>query len=189
MRVRYLLFVLLLAVFSSSCTKDDDVIGNTAPLKADSAKRFVSVSSPASQLALSGTLTLKIKDSTYTFNAASDSVALVNVFLENKKYYGLTAINKAHTMSFGISSPGYAAAKITDTIAGSQFLLNSAGQTGLEYTLSRSTLLPDMGKLTITQYAQDSVLARGTFVTYLSKDGLTTSSFYKVTGSFNLKIK
>jgi len=188
MRVRYLLFLMLLVVISS-CTKDDDVIGTTATLKADSAKRFVSVSSPASRLALSGTLTFKIKDSTYTFNAANDSVALVNVFLDNKKYYGLTAINKAHTMSFGISSPGYAAAKITDTIAGSQFLLNNAGQSGLEYTLSRSTALPDMGKLIITQYAQDSVLARGTFVTYLSNDGLSTSPFYKVTGSFNLKIK
>jgi hypothetical protein len=44
----------------------------------------------------------------------------------------------------------------------------------------------DIGTISLAAYKQDSVLAKGAFKTYLSKDGKTTSPFYKAEGTFSL---
>jgi hypothetical protein len=190
MRLRYLFFILMLSVLAVSCTKDEDIKNSPMSLlKADSAKVLTATTSPANTLAVGGSLKIVLRDSAYTFDASTDSIAVVNLYLDSKKYFGITAINKEHTMSFGISAPGYAKAAVTDSIAGSQFLLNAAKSPNLEYTLSRNNNIPEQGKLIITEYSQDSVLAKGSFYTYLSKDIKSTSPFYKVTGTFSLKLK
>jgi len=189
--IRYILFMMLIFFLAVSCQKDEDIKGNeTALNKADSAKILnAATTQPSNILAVTGTLKITIKDSTYTFDAATDSIAIVNVYLENQKYFGITAINKAHTISFGVSSLGYAAANITKDIAGSQLLFNINNKSNVQYTLSQSTAIPGPGKINLAQYSQDSVLAKGTFTTYLAKDVKLNSPFYKVEGSFSLKMK
>jgi len=187
MKLRYIL-ILLVLVMAMSCTKDEDVKGVTAS-KTDSISVLNASAPPGNILAVAGTLKITVKDSTCIFDAKDDSIAVVNLFLENKKYFGITAINKAHTMSFGISAPGYATNRLADTVAGSQLLFNSTANPNIEYTLSRNGGIPGPGTLVFTQYKQDSVLAKGTFFTYLSKDVNAKSVFYKVEGSFSLKMK
>jgi hypothetical protein len=188
MNIRYLFFMLLIVIMAASCTKDEDIKAIDAK-KTDSIRSINFPLTRANMLAVSGTLTIKVKDSIYTFDAKSDSIAIVNIYLEDQKYFGITAINKAHTMSFGISSPGYAASNSTKRVAGGQFLFNNGNIKNDEYTLSQNDSIPEPGKIILTQYTRDSVLAKGTFFTYLSKDIKSTSPFYKVEGSFNLKIK
>ncbi|WP_428330114.1 hypothetical protein [Mucilaginibacter sp.] len=194
MRNIYLLFSVFIAllVTISSCQKDSgDVKENTAAqsnLITDSA----TVSSPANILATTGTLTVKIKDSTYTFDASKDSIAFINVHNDddNTRYFGITAINKEHTMSFGVSSSGYVHSAKSSGIAGSQFLINPASLSGnLQYSLSRYNGQKDFGNINIEKYNQDSVLAKGTFHTFLAKDDKANSAVYKVEGTFNLKLK
>jgi hypothetical protein len=102
----YISFVLLLALMASACQKDQGdkaVDQKKAVAAADSAL----AATPATNfLAASGTLTFDLQDSTYTFNATEDSIAFVNMSVDNDQYFGITAINKAHTMSFGLSSKG-----------------------------------------------------------------------------------
>ena len=119
-RFTYLIFFIMLCFMAvlASCQKDSDVKDNSATktsLAADSS------ASPANLLATSGTLSITIKDSTYLFDAAKDSIAFINVHDDNdddKRYFGITAINKEHNMSFGISSTGYAHADKSGDIAG-----------------------------------------------------------------------
>jgi len=189
-RLRQLFFIVFLLGVFTSCQKDEDMKEvSQSTLKADSARSMAAISAPGNSLAVKGTLKITIQDSTYIFDVAKDSIAFVNVYLEDKKYFGITAINKAHTMSFGISSPGYAAANLTGTVAGSQFLLNATSKTNVQYTLSQHIDAINPGKVNLTQYAQDSVLAKGTFTTYLSKDAKPNSPFYKAEGSFELRRK
>jgi len=180
---RYLMFFMLLlsgAIFS--CQKDDDVKA------AEPVPKFAPDSSTGNYLASKGTLRLVILDSTYNFDAAIDSIAFVNVHTDNGQYFGITAINKAHTMSFGVSSAGYAQGNVVSKLAGSQFLVKN--QADSTYSLTQYPNLQDTGKITLTSYKQDSVLATGSFYTYLSRSGKTaTPEFYKVKGTFSLKMK
>src|ERR1700761_7525755 len=101
-RFTHLLFSLVIAlvVVLASCQKDNDVRNDPA-LKANIADS-AAASSPGNTLAAVGTLSVKIKDSTYVFDASKDSIAFINVKDENNaddRYYGITAINKEHTMS------------------------------------------------------------------------------------------
>src|SRR5476651_2112351 len=186
-KLRHISFLMFLMVVFASCQKDEDMKEVSLPsLKADSARSLSSTSTPGNSLALSGTLKITIQDSTYTFDAAKDSIAFVNVYLDEKKYFGITAINKAHTMSFGISSPGYAAANLSGTVAGSQFLINPVNKANVQYTLSQNAGIAGPGKITLVQYSRDSVLAKGTFTTYLTKDVKPNSPLYKAEGSFEL---
>jgi len=188
--LRHLFLILVVLAVFTSCQKDE-AIKDVSPsaLKADSVNSLSAVSKAGNVLAVSGTLKITIKDSTYTFDAAKDSIAFVNVYLDDKKYFGITAINKAHTMSFGISSAGYAAANLTGDIAGSQLLFNNAGKANVQYTLSQHVDLTNPGKLNLVQYQRDSLLARGTFTTYLATGANPNSAFYKAVGSFELKRK
>ena len=187
-KLRHILFVLILLAVFSSCQKEEQLKEvSQSSLKADSAASMAAFSPTGNSLAIKGTLKITVQDSTYIFDAAKDSIAFVNVYLDNKKYFGITAINKAHTMSFGISSQGAAAANQTGPVAGSQFLLN--GKTNLQYTLSQNAGMQDPGKISIAQYSRDSVLVKGTFTTYFAKDAQPNSSFYKAEGSFELKKK
>ena len=182
-------FLLMLSALVFSCQKDESVpAANTAKteLKTDSALN--STTNPGNYLAVKGTLKIKLQDSTYTFNAEQDSVAFVNMNIDGEEYFGLTAINKAHTVSFGISSPGTPLAETEGDVSGAQFLLNAAGKTDQEFTLTRYAL-QDYGTMTIEKYNQDSTLAKGTFHTYLARDKKSNSSFYITDGSFDLKLK
>lgn len=187
-------FILLLLVGFSSCQKDSDVkdpeVAKTS-LAADSATNQNILANPGNYLAAEGSLSITVNDSTYTFDAAEDSIAFVNEHQEgDKRYFGITAINKAHTMSFGISSAGFVYSNIKSPIAGSQLLLMPDDKaTVLQYTLSRFAGKDDFGEIKVERYNQGNVLAKGTFVTYLATDDKANSPFYKVQGSFDLQLK
>jgi hypothetical protein len=183
--LRVILVILFFSIVVMSCQKDQnvDLIPAKSTLKADS------VNTSGNFLAVSGTLNITIGDSTYTFDAARDSVAFINAHVDSAKYFGITAINKEHTMSFGLSSSGSANSNISGPIAGGQLLFSAESKRGLQYTLAKSVDPKDVSKLSLVKYMQDSVLTKGTFVTSMTKDGKPSSPAYKVQGSFNLLIK
>ncbi len=193
-RFTYLIFsfTLCLMVVLASCQKDADVKDNSTVKTSLSADSSLALS-PGNFLAASGTLSIKIKDSTYVFDAAQDSIAFINVHEDNtetNRYFGITAINKEHTMSFGISSSGYVHADKSGDIAGSQFLLSPGyKKPGFQFSLSKYAGQKDFGEIRIDKYNQDSVLAKGTFHTYLAADDKANSPAYKVEGTFNLRLK
>ncbi|MGZ3871540.1 MAG: hypothetical protein ACXVJD_01410 [Mucilaginibacter sp.] len=176
----------------SSCQKDTDVKDNSAiktSLNVDSSL----TASPGNFLAAAGTLSITIDDSTYAFDASKDSIAFINVHDnadESNRYFGITAINKEHSMSFGISSAGFAHSQKIGDVAGSQFLLNPGyKKPGLQFSLSKYSGQKDFGNIHIDKYYQDSTLAKGTFHTYLAPDDRANAPVYKVEGTFNLKLK
>ena len=180
---KYFIFIfLVVSAIISSCQKDQDI--KTDPGKADSA-----LIAPDNYLATGGTLSITIQDSTYNFDAAHDSVAFVNVHSGDSLYYGITAINKAHNMSFGISSIGHAFSNIITPVAGSQFILKPDNQPAHQYALDDKVVDQDFGKIKITSYKQDSTLAKGTFYTFLANGDVGKTAPVKVTGTFNLRLK
>lgn len=190
--LRFIGLILLVTAFISSCQKDEDVKDPDAAklaLNADSVTRLNSAASPGNYLAVTGKLTIKVEDSTYTFDAAQDSIAFINMMVDGAQYYGVTAINKAHTLSFGISSLGSPIAGLKTNVAGCQFLVNANDKTGLQYTLTRNTDPKDFGTISMEKYSQDTVLAKGTFHTYLARDLKTDSPFFIADGSFDLQAK
>jgi hypothetical protein len=187
--MRFAGFILLLAVFVTSCQKDEsvDAAKTTPQLKLDSIER--QNTAPGNYLATAGTLKIRLKDSTYTFDASLDSVAFVNISIDGKEYYGITAINKEHTVSFGISTLGAPIAEMPGSVAGCQFLLNAGNKTNTTYTLTRNTVSDDYGAFSLEKYNQDTILAKGTFHTYLATDTKKNGAFNLVDGSFELKVK
>jgi hypothetical protein len=191
-RFTYNLFfaaVLVLAM-ASSCQKDPAVNNpgpSTTSINADSSI----VSSPGNFLAVSGTLKVKFNDSVYTFDAARDSIAFINVNGDGEnRYFGITAINKEHSVSFGISSAGFPFSNVNRAVAGSQLLLSSAVQKrALQLSLSRNNSNNDLGNLSLLQYKNGNELAKGTFYTFMAADDKTTSPYYRVEGSFDLQLK
>src|ERR1700754_1922493 len=168
--------LLLIMVMISSCQKDEsvkdmDTVKPQLNAGIDSASAVNVINNPDNFLAGKGTLKITIKDSTYTFDAATDSVAFINVHSGDSKYFGITAINKAHTMSFGISSIGFASANTTSKVAGSQFLFNADDKKPvLQYTLTQYVGQDDSGKISIEKYNNENIKAKGTFFTFLAKD-------------------
>ena len=116
------------------------VAANTSA-KTDSAA--LALNSPDNYLAVKGTLKIFLPDSTYTFDASRDSIAFVNVSSGDKKYFGNTAINKEHSMSFGISSAGNAVTNANSPVAGSQLLLSRINKPNTEYTLPQNVASMD----------------------------------------------
>ena len=186
---RFVCLVLPLAVFLSSCQKDEKVDATkTAPqVKIDSAEKQNATT--GNYLAGKGTLKITVKDSTYTFDASQDSIAFVNINIGGTEYYGITAINKAHTVSFGISTLGAPIVEMPGNVSGCQFLVHSPGKADLEYTLTHNIAPGDYGTLSLEKYNQDTLLAKGSFHTYLAKDPKKSSAFSIVEGSFELKVK
>jgi hypothetical protein len=182
--------IAFMAMFAS-CQKDTDVKDNSAlktSLAADSTVALL----PGNFLATGGLLSLTIKDSTYVFDALKDSIAFINVHdeVDNKRYFGITAINKEHTMSFGISSSGYVHNDKIGDIAGSQFLMNPGfKKPGFQFSLSKYAGQKDFGNIYVDKYNQDSVLAKGTFHAFLAADDKANAPVFKVEGSFDLKLK
>lgn len=193
-RKRFTNLLILLAfsllAMTTSCQKDSS-LNEPGATKTSIAADSSIFSSPGNFLAVSGTLKIKYNDSTYTFDAVKDSIAFINVHLDdNSPYFGITAINKDHNMSFGISSSGFVSNNIKKSIAGSQFLLNiDDKQPALQLSLSRYSGQKDFGNINIVQYNQGSELAKGTFYTFLAKDDKANSPYYRVEGSFDLKLK
>jgi hypothetical protein len=187
--IRFVCLILPFAAFLSSCQKDENVSAAkiTTQAKIDSAEKQKATA--GNYLAGKGTLKIKLKDSTYTFDASQDSIAFVNISIDGTEYYGITAINKAHTVSFGISTPGAPIADMPGNVSGCQFLLHSPGKTALEYTLTHNTIPEDYGTLSLEKYHQDTILAKGTFHTYLATDSKKSSAFSAADGSFELKVK
>ncbi|MBB6130546.1 hypothetical protein [Mucilaginibacter lappiensis] len=185
--------LLFISVAVSSCQKDDNVKStdsNKSIAAADSASTMGVINTPGNFLAGKGTLKITIEDSTYTFDAATDSVAFINVHSGDSKYFGITAINKAHTMSFGISSVGFAATNVNSKVAGTQFLFKLDEKNPVvQYTLTKYGGKDDSGKISIEKYNNDNLIAKGTFFTFLAKDDKVNSPFYRVEGSFELQLK
>jgi hypothetical protein len=174
----------------ASCQKDPAVSEPDAS-KTNIAADSSLFSSPGNFLAASGTLKIKYNDSTYTFDASKDSIAFISVRVnDNTSYFGITAINKEHSMSFGISSSGFAYSNINRDVAGSQFLLSSDDKTpALQLSLSRYSGQKNSGNINLVQYNQNGQLAKGTFYTFLAKDDKANSPYYRVEGSFDLNLK
>lgn len=185
--IRFICFILLLSAFVSSCQKDESVSAANTEIKTDSS--LSATSAPGNLLAVKGMLKIKVQDSTYSFNAEQDSIAFVNMNIDGEEYFGITAINKAHTVSFGISSVGAPTAEMKANVAGAQFLISSPNKSNLEYTLTRNAPPQDFGTITLEKYSQDTILAKGTFHTYLAKDKKQNSPFYIADGSFELQMK
>ena len=183
-------FCLLVLLITSSCQKDDAV---KDPQQAKTTLDGSTLAGAANNyLASSGVLRIKIGDSTYLFDAARDSIAFINVHdAGGQRYFGITAINKDHTMSFGISSPGIVYSSINNSIAGSQFLLMQQGneKVALQYSLSKNPDQQGYGKIIVDQYNQAGVLAKGAFFTFLSRDENANSPIYRAEGSFDLQLK
>jgi uncharacterized protein YdeI (BOF family) len=185
--IRFLGILTLMSVVLAACQKDENVAQTTPPVT-DSIKASAA-SSSGNFLASKGTLTVKLKDSTYSFDAGRDSIAFVNISIDGEQYYGLTAINKAHSVSFGISSSGAPIDDVASNVSGAQFLLKRTGKKNLEYTLIQSQQPGKSGTISIEKYNQDTTLAKGTFHTTLATDTKVNSPKYDVEGSFELKIK
>ena len=190
----YFLFAIAVFVFAtvSACQKDPAVNSpgpSNTSINADSSV----VSSPGNFLAVTGTLKVKFNDSVYTFDAARDSIAFINVNGDDQsRYFGITAINKAHSVSFGISSAGFAFSNINRSIAGSQLLLSvDARKPALQLSLSRNQpdTKVDLGNLNLVQYKSGNELAKGTFYTFMATDDKPNSPYYRVEGSFDLQLK
>lgn len=178
------LFLVIFLMFSAaimSCQKDQDI-------KDDNSKADSVFTNADNYLAVKGTLTITLPDTTYSFDASKDSIAFVNVHSDDKQYFGITAINKAHDMSFGISSAGYALSHINTPVAGSQFILRPGNKPSIQYTLANHAVANDFGKVNLASYKQDTVLAKGTFYTFLAKSEKDTAGV-KVKGTFSLKLK
>ena len=188
----YIIFAFFLAS-AYSCQKDSEVKDSSVikSVSADSANVSDMVLSPENILASSGMLKITVEDSTYVFDAASDSIAFINVRTDDKtRYYGITAINKAHTLSFGVSSLGVPVSKINTTIAGSQFILSRDIKfAATQYSLSKFTDQQEPGNISLDQFNDHKILAKGSFHAYLSKDDKPESPSYEVTGSFDLQLK
>jgi hypothetical protein len=187
-------FLIAIALYfmaaTSSCQKDPAVANpgqTTTSINADSSI----MSSPGNYLAVSGTLKVKFNDSIYTFDAATDSIAFINVHTDNdSRYFGITAINKDHSISFGISSAGFPYSNINRAIAGSQLLLSTDAKTpALQLSLSRYSEPKNVGSINLVQYNSAKELAKGTFYTFMSKDDKATSPYYRVEGTFDLQLK
>lgn len=185
--IRLICYILVPLALLSSCQKDEAVKAAKPEAKSDST--LSSSLNPGNYLAVKGMLKIKVQDSTYTFNASQDSIAFVNMNIDGEEYFGITAINKAHTLSFGISSPGAAITEMASNVAGAQLLMSIQGRNSLEYTLTKNGRPEDYGTILLNKYNQDSVLAKGTFHTYLAKDKKANPSFYIADGSFELRIK
>ena len=179
---------LLLAAFSACQKEDEKPVDLKAISKSDSISTAININAPGTFLAVNGLLKITVEDSTYVFDAAQDSIAFVSVDLDSSKYFGITAINKAHTVSFGISSAGIARADTNSAIAGTQLLFSDDDHPAVQYTLSKYISARDMGKINLIKFQQDSTLTKGTFYTILSKQG-KPSSYYKTTGTFDLRLK
>jgi hypothetical protein len=187
--IRIFCFAALLSAILTSCQKDESVKKTDPQPSSDSTKKINIVSTPGNYLASKGTLSVKLQDSIYTFDAGQDSIAFVNIIIDGNEYYGVTAINKAHTVSFGISSSGMPIDELSSYVSGAQFLVRGRGQSNLEYTLTPNIHPQNLGTISIEKYNQDTTLAKGTFHTYLSKDTKVNSPYYIVDGSFELKVK
>lgn len=189
----FFLLMLSVSVAVSSCQKDSEVKdmdeAKTTATK-DSLSAVNIINTPGNFLAGKGTLKVTIEDSTYTFDAVKDSIAFINVSDGDNKYFGITAINKAHNMSFGISSSGLATVKKSSDVAGSQFLFKVGEKKPLiQYTLTKYAGQQDFGKIDMDDYNHESMIAKGTFFTFLAKDDKSDSPFYRVEGNFELLLK
>jgi hypothetical protein len=184
--VRFILIVLFFSAVIVSCQKDQQLDA----LVTKTSSRSDTSNTSGNFMAVSGTLNIIVGDSTYNFDASEDSIAFINANIDSNKYFGITAINKQHTMSFGISSPGFATSDLVNPVAGSQLLFSVAGKHGIQYTLSKDVDPKAINKISLTQYMQDSILTKGTFTTFMTNKedtgGVVTN---KVKGSFNLRIK
>ena len=187
MRVLYHSFcLLLLSAVMVSCQKEQSV--KDAQLNQINPNLLAKISMPGNYLASSGILKITIKDSTYVFDAQKDSIAYVNLYLDNKTYFGITAINKEHTLSFGISSPGFAQTNQNKDVAGSQLILSKGNRPNIQYSLTQALNMQRLSTINFSNYAQDTTMAKGTFTTYLASGIKSDSSFYQVKGEFDLKL-
>ena len=185
--IRFLGLLMLMSAVITACQKDENV--KQATTQTTDNTKVSTIPTTGNFLASKGTLTVKFKDSTYTFDAEQDSIAFVNINIDDEQYYGLTAINKAHTVSFGISSSGAPIDDVASDISGAQFLLKGTGKKNLEYTLIQSEQPQKSGTISIEKYNQELTLAKGTFHTLLATDTKGNSPKYVVEGSFELKIQ
>ena len=179
--------LLSLSVTVTSCRKDEIQAADKEEITDTAAV----VPSLGGYLATTGKLKIKFNDTSYVFDARADSIAFIKVDTAGKQYFGITAINDAHTISFGISGKGAAADKIEANVAGTQFLFRQNSIQQQAFTLSNKAHALDIGNFVLKKYryANDELVLKGTFTAYLASDTDTTAQLHKVTGSFDLKLQ
>ncbi|TSJ40226.1 hypothetical protein FO440_10700 [Mucilaginibacter corticis] len=183
--VRFILIILFFSAVIVSCQKDQNV-----DLSLPKATKADTSDNSGNFFAVKGTLNVTVNDSTYTFDATKDSIAFINVNIDSNKYFGITAINKAHTVSFGISSPGFAAPDIVNGIAGGQLLFSADSKHVQQYALTNSEIPGEDNQIMLKEYMKDSVLTKGTFsATMVNKTVSHDQPAQIVQGNFNLRIK
>lgn len=178
-KLAFIISICITAVWS--CKKDASVNYNTV----EKIAKTDTSNNSGNFLATKGSLNITVGDTTYSFNAAKDSIAFINVNIDSNKYFGITAINKHHTMSFGISSPGFAAPQLVNTIAGGQLLFSKSSNG--QYTLSQSKGQGRFNQITLDQYMQDSLITSGTFNAVMVNKIGADSAIVKAKGSFILQ--
>jgi len=189
-----LTLVLFALVFVSSCRKDSEVAQpNTeiSGVKSDSSQISSRTNAVQYLLASSGKLQLKVNNTTYTFDAVRDSIVFIYVHPDDSSaYFGITAINKEHTLSFGISSPGILQTKVATKIGGTQLLVKSSENKPItEYALSARNSIKDPGNIKLEHFNQLNGPTNGTFATLLTVSGKSPTLAYKVDGKFDLLFK
>lgn len=177
--LQVILIVFVIAVSVTACKKDQSYTVKKADVLSDTSNNSQNF------LAGRGSLQIIVGDSTYTFNAAVDSIAFINAHIDSNKYFGITAINKQHTMSFGISSPGYAAPQLANSIAGGQLLFSGKG--AKQYTLSQTVGMGRFNQITLDDYLKDSLITRGSFDAVMVNKTGADSTIVKAKGYFVLQ--
>lgn len=194
----YSYFLLALVLFAqvliSSCRKDNESgLPNTeiSELKSDSSQINSRTNATQYLLASSGKLQIKVNNTSYSFDAVRDSIVFIYVHPDDSSaYYGITAINKEHTLSFGLSSPGILQTKVATKIGGTQLLVKSSENKPItEYALSVTNSMKDPGSIKLQHLSLLNGPASGTFSTFLTVSSISPSSVYKVSGKFNLQFK
>ncbi|MFD2145492.1 hypothetical protein [Mucilaginibacter antarcticus] len=142
--MKFYKFILFIGIAAFLSCKKDKAVNYTV----EKTVRTDTSNNSGNFLATKGSLFISVGDTIYSFNAAKDSIAFINVNIDSNKYFGITAINKQHTMSFGISSPGFAAPQLVNNIAGGNCFSakKTAGNTlyrkaGARENLTRSPLI------------------------------------------------
>lgn len=178
----------------SSCRKDNELSqpsNESIALKADTTQLFNSTSSTQYLLARAGKLQLSVNDTVYTFDARSDSIVFIYMHQnDTSAFFGITAINKAHTLSFGISSAGILRSNISSKVAGSQLLVKSSeNNPTIEYALSSLKSQNSPGSINFKRVSQSNGIAIGIFSTFLTLNNKSNTTEYKVNGTFNIGFK
>ncbi|MBW4889622.1 hypothetical protein KXQ82_07840 [Mucilaginibacter sp. HMF5004] len=180
MRSLYILLAVIITIAFASCGKK-----NSAD-PADPNANFTTVPDTGGYQIKTGTVTVTSPDSTYSYDATKDYVA---IYGNTTKYY-IVCNNIKNELLFI-----QAAAKPTLSAPAALELVQLTGvplRLGYYY-INVSTINPTFGTISLTNYNTNAVAASGSFTASLNKVYNNTYTYvnannYTVSGTFNLKL-